>query len=513
MIRRIFTRDILLNEKAVVIYFVLIKLGLCLFPYEYGFFRDELYYIALSDNLDFGYVDVPPLVPFFLAVVRSLLGTSFISLHLLPAVCGALVVWLVSLMVKKMGGGMNALLLALTCVTLAPVYICFESVYTYDAFDKLCWTLTLYVIVSLLKTGNKKYWIYFGIVAGFGLLTKITILYLGFGIVLALLMTRDRKHLLSWQLWAGGMIAFLIFSPYLLWQIKEGLPALEYYKNYASGKTWPVTPLEFIKNQAVVMNILTFPVWLLGIYYFIFKKEGKAFRVLGYAFIIVLTVCIIQKVKFYLPAPFYTVLFAGGAVFLEKFAETRKVLWLQKKPALLIFLLGLISVPFVRPVLSIEIVKKFSGSGVYMGVKGERVRIGRLHQHFADRFGWEEMTEKVAKVYNNLHDEEKSNACILAGNYGEAGAIWYFGEKYNLPKPVSGHLQYYLWGTRGYSGEVVIALGIDVEDLKRHFQSVEQRAHLECLLAVRYERYLPVYVCKRPKYPLEKILLSLKHFD
>ena len=201
MIRRIFTRDILLNEKAVVIYFVLIKLGLCLFPYEYGFFRDELYYIALSDNLDFGYVDVPPLVPFFLAVVRSLLGTSFISLHLLPAVCGALVVWLVSLMVKKMGGGMNALLLALTCVTLAPVYICFESVYTYDAFDKLCWTLMLYVMVSLLKTGNKKYWIYFGIVAGFGLLTKITILYLGFGIVLALLMTRDRKHLLSWQLW------------------------------------------------------------------------------------------------------------------------------------------------------------------------------------------------------------------------------------------------------------------------------------------------------------------------
>ena len=405
--KNILCRDRLFSERAIVLYFIIIKFIVCLFPYEYGYFRDELYYVALSDNLDIGYIDVPPIVPFLLAAVRSLLGTSFISLHLLPAISGAIVIWLVSLMVKKMRGGLSALVLALTCVTLAPIYICFESVYTYDAFDKLCWTLMLYIMVLLLKTEDKKYWIYFGIAAGFGLLTKITALYLGFGICLALLLTRQRKYFLSWQLWAGGIIALLIFSPYILWQIKEGFPSFEYYKNYAMGKTWPTTPAEFIKNQVVILNILAFPVWLLGIYYFIFDKEGKKFRVLGYAFIIVLAICIYQQVKFYLPAPFYTVLFAGGAVFIEGFVNRHKVRWLIKTLIVLVFLMGLVSVPFVRPVLPVDVLIKYSGRGVYMGVKGERHRLGRLHQHFADRFGWEEMAQNVAKAYNKLRRKKQ----------------------------------------------------------------------------------------------------------
>jgi hypothetical protein len=513
MSQKVFSRDKLLGEKAIVTYFVIIKLILCLFPFEYGFFRDELYYIALSDNLDFGYVDVPPVVPFILAIVRSLMGTSFISLHFLPAVSGALVVWLVSLMVKKMGGNIYAQLLALTCVTLAPIYICFESIYTYDAFDKLCWTLMLYVMVLLLSSGDKKYWIFFGIVAGFGLMTKITTLYLGFGIFSALLMTKDRKYFLSWQLWICGVIAFLIFSPYVLWQIKEGLPALEYYKAYALGKTWPVTTPEFIKNQIVIMNILAFPVWLAGIYYFIFNKKAKKFRLLGYAYIIVLIICISLKVKFYLLAPFYTVLFAGGAVSITQFAEKPKLGWLKTVPVVAIFLMGLISVPFVRPVLPIKYIIKYSGRSVYMGVKGERHRLGRLHQHFADRFGWEQMAKKVAKAYNRLSKEDKSKACVLTANYGEAGAIWVFGQKYGLPKPISGHLQYYIWGPRGHSGEVVVSIGTDINILKNYFNSVQGIGRHQCLLALRYERYLPIYLCKEPKKPLEEMWPSFKRMD
>ena len=513
MSQRFFSRERFLGEKAIVIYFVVLKLILCLFPFEYGYFRDELYYIAMSDNLDFGYVDVPPLVPFFLAVVRHFLGTSFIALHLLPAICGALVVWLVYRMVKELGGGIYAQLLALTCVTLAPIFLCFETVYTYDAFDKLCWTLLLYVLVLVLKTQDKKYWIYFGIVAGIGLMTKISILYLGFGICLSLLLTRDRKYFLCWQLWIAALLVLLIFSPYILWQIKHGLPALEYYKNYANGKTWPSTPVEFIKNQIVVMNPLAAPVWISGIYYFIFNKNGKKFRAIGYAYFIVLVLCIYMQVKFYLPAPFYTVLFAGGAVCFEAFASRHHFVWLKRIPVAAIFLMGLLSVPFVRPILPVNVLMKISGRGVYMGVKGERQRIGRLHQHFADRFGWQEMAATVAKVYTALDDRERSEACILAGNYGEAGAIWLYGERYGLPKPISGHLQYFFWGTRGNSADVVISLGIDQEKLKEQFNSVVQRAHLDCEVAINYERYLPIYVCRGPKRPLEEILQAFKHLD
>jgi hypothetical protein len=513
MSKRFFSREILLGEKAVVIYFIILKLIICLLPFEYGYFRDELYYIAMSDNLDFGYVDVPPLVPLILAGVRFFLGTSFISLHLLPAVCGALVVWLVFLMVRELGGGIYAQLLALTCVTLAPIFLCFETVYTYDAFDKLCWTLLLYVLVLILKTQNKKYWIYFGIVAGIGLMTKISILYLGFGIFLSLLLTKDRKYFLCPQLWIAALLALLIFSPYIIWQIKHGLPAIEYYKNYTAGKTWPSTPAEFIKNQIVVLNVLAVGVWISGIYYFIFNRNGKKFRVIGFAYFIVLILCIYMQVKFYLPAPFYTVLFAGGAVCLEAFASRHDFVWLKRIPVAMIFLMGLVSVPFVRPVLPVETLLEVSGRGVYMGVKGERKRIGRLHQHFADRFGWEEMTATVAEVYNTLDEQERSKACILAGNYGEAGAIWLYGEKYGLPKPISGHLQYFIWGTRGNSADVVISLGIDIEKLREQFDSVDQRAHLECLTAMKYERYLPIYVCKGPKRSLEEMLQAFKHLD
>jgi hypothetical protein len=190
-------------------------------------------------------------------------------------------------------------------------------------------------------------------------------------------MTRDRKYFLCTQIWIAALLALLIFSPYILWQIKAGLPALEYYQHYATGKTWPSTPAEFIKNQIVVLNPLAAPIWISGIYYFIFNRNGKQFRVIGYAYFIVLILCIYMQVKFYLPAPFYTVLFAGGAVCFEAFANRRHYVWLKRIPVAAIFLMGLVSVPFVRPILPIEVLLKVSGRGVYMGVKGERQRIGR----------------------------------------------------------------------------------------------------------------------------------------
>lgn len=513
MRKKLLSTDRLRGEKAIVVYFILAKLVICLFPFDYGLFRDELYYIAMSDNLDFGYVDVPPLVPFLLAIVRSVLGTSFFALHLLPAISGALVVWLVSLMVKKFGGGFNALLLALTCVTLAPIYLAWESTYSYDVFDKLNWTLMLYVTVLILKTEDRKYWIYFGLVAGFALLTKITILFLAFGLLSAMMMTKERKSFLSWQLWAGAVLAILIFSPYIIWQIKEGLPALEYYGSYASSKTWPSTPPEFVKNQIVTMNLFAFPVWLLGIYYFIFNETGKRYRVFGYAYFVVLIICIVLKVKFFLPAPFYTVLFAGGAVWIEGFAEKRNISRLKRAPAVAIFLIGLVQVPFARAVIPVEQFVKYTGRSVWEGIRGERHDLGRLPQHFHDRFGWDVMAQSVAVAYNKLSEQDKAKACVLMGNYGEAGAIWVYGEQYGLPKPISGHLQYYFWGPRGHSGEVTISMGIDMESLKNHFADVES-VHLHGhRWAIPYEKYLDVYVCRGPKKPLAEMWSEFKHLD
>lgn len=500
-------------ERAVIVFFMLAKLALCLYPFEYGYFRDELYYIALSDNLDFGYVDVPPIVPFLLAIVRHLIGTSYFSLHLLPALSGALVVWLASLMVRELGGGFNALLLALTCVTLAPIYLCWESTYSYDVFDKLCWTLMLYVMVLILKAGDKKYWLYFGLIAGLGLMTKITIFFLAFGLLSAMILTEERKHLLCRQFWAGGILALLIFCPYIIWQLKEGVPALEYYGNYATMKTAQTKPWIFIKDQILIMNFLAFPVWLLGIYYFIFNETDKRYRVLGYAYLVVLTICIILKVKFFLPTPFYTVLFAGGAVLVEEFAQKHGIRQLRRMPTVAIFLVGLIQVPLARPVMPVEMFVKFTGKSIWDGIKGERHDLGRLPQHFHDRFGWDEMAKNVAVAYNRLSKQEKAKACVLMRNYGEAGAIWAFGSEYGLPKPISGHLQYYFWGPRGHSGEVTISLDDNAKTLKDYFGNVRLVTEHACRWAIPYEKYLNVYVCREPKRPLEEMWPNFKHLD
>ncbi len=508
-----FSRRNIRAERILIGYFIAAKLILCLFPTEYGFFRDELYYIALSDNLDFGYVDVPPIVPFLLAAVRSVMGTSFLSLHLLPAVAGALVVWLTSLMVRKMGGGFNALLLALTCVTFAPIYLCWESTYTYDAFDKICWTLLLFLLVLLLKTEDEKYWIYFGIVAGIALLTKITVLFLGLGVLVALLGTKARRHLFSRQLWIGVVLALLISSPYVLWQIQEGIPALEYYGNYAVDKTYHNTPLEFITSQILTMNPLAFPVWLAGVGFFLFHAEGKKYRVLAYAYIVVLVLCITLKVKFYLPTPFYTVLFAGGAVFIETISRNRNIRWLRRIPAVAIFLTGLVMVPFARPILPVESFIKYTGRSVWERIKAERHDLGRLPQHFADRLGWEEMAASVAKVYDRLSEDEKSKVCILMNNYGQAGAIWVHGQEHNLPRPISGHLQFYFWGTRGHTGEIVISVGIKRETLREYFDSVRKVGEHMCVMAIPHERYLDVNLCRNPKRPLEEMWRNFKHLD
>ena len=308
-------------------------------------------------------------------------------------------------------------------------------------------------------------------------------------------------------------LALLIVSPYIIWQIKEGLPAIEYYGSYASAKTWPSTPPEFIKNQILTMNLLAFPVWLSGIYYFIFNETGRRYRVFGYGYFIVLIICIVLKVKFFLPAPFYTVLFAGGAVSIEKYADKRNARWFKRSPAVAVFLTGLLQVPFARPIVPVELFVKYTGRSIWEGIKGERHNLGRLPQHFHDRFGWDIMTGEVAVAYNRLSEQDRAKACVLMGNYGEAGAIWVYGQQHGLPKPISGHLQYYFWGSRGHSGEVTISMGIDVEILKDNFGSVEKARTHWCRWAIPYEKLLDVYVCREPRRSLAEMWPCFKRLD
>lgn len=513
--RKLVSRPVLLGATAVVVYLALFKLLLHFATSgSYGYFRDELYYIAASEHLDFGYVDYPPLIAIITAITRWLLGDSLFALHFFPALAGALVVLLAGLMAWQLGGGRFAQGLAALAVVIAPAYLGVNSLLTMDSFDQLFWVLAAYILLLILKKGKPRLWLLLGLVAGIGLMTKVTMLYFGAALVFALLLTPSRKYLLGKWLWLGGLIAFLIFLPYILWQMGHGWPTLEFWKTYSAGKTYPVTPLEFLFQQVVTVHPLTLPLWLGGLFYYLVSKEGKSHRPLGWIYVILYVVFTFQQAKFYFLSATYPMLFAAGAVMLEKLIQGRGWFWLKPTYTSLLVIGGIITAPLALPVLPVETYVKYSSLvGGDAGVKMERAETDQLPQHYADRFGWESMVATVAEVYDGLPPEDQSKSCILAGNYGEAGAVDFFGQAYHLPRAISGHNNYYHWGPGDCTGEVVITVGVSSYLLRPVFREVERAAITQCEYCMSYENRLVVYVCRDPREELEDAWPRFKSYE
>jgi len=248
--RGLLSRQTLLSDTAILIYLALFKLILhWLTSGGYGYFRDEFYYIAASQRLQFGYLEFPPMIALITALTRGLLGESLFALHFFPALAGALIVLLTGLMARELGGGRFAQIFAALAVIIAPAFLATNSLLTMDSFDQLWWVMAAYIVLRLLKQDNPKLWLLFGLVAGLGLMTKLTMLFFGSALVLGLLLTPGRKYLASKWLWLGGLIAFACVLPYIGWEFVNGWPSLEFWKAYASGKTYPVTPIEFLLQQ------------------------------------------------------------------------------------------------------------------------------------------------------------------------------------------------------------------------------------------------------------------------
>jgi hypothetical protein len=513
--RKLLSRPALLSATAVIVLLALFKLLLHLATSgQYGFFRDELYYIAASEHLDFGYVDYPPFVALVTAVTRRLLGGSLFALHFFPAVAGATVVLLTGLMARELGGGRFAQGLAALAAVVAPGFLALNAVLTMDAFDQLFWVSASYILILILKRDEPRLWLLFGMVVGLGLMTKVTMLFFGLALVVGLALTSARKYFLSKWLWLGGLIAFLFLLPYIVWQFAHGWPTIEFWQTYASEKTYPVTPVEFLLQQIVMMLPLTLPLWLAGLFFYLFSKDGKRYRMLGLMYLILYVLFTVQHAKMYFLAASYPMLFAAGAVVLERFIQRRRWFWLKPTYAAVLAIGGIVAAPLVLPVLPVEtFIEYYEFLGADAAMQSERLATGKLPQNFADRFGWESMVDKVAKVYEGLPPEDQSRSCILTGNYGQAGAINLFGKKHGLPQVISGHNNYYLWGPGDCSGEIIIAVGLSSNELRRVFNVVKPAASTRCEYCMPFENLRPIYVGRDPKKTLEEAWPRFKWFQ
>jgi hypothetical protein len=267
-----------------------------------------------------------------------------------------------------------------------------------------------------------------------------------------------------------------------------------------------------VLQQIFIMNPLAAPVWITGIYFFLFDREGRRYRLLGLTFLIFFAMMMIMHGKDYYLAPIYPMMLAGGAIVWERWLSRPKFEWAKLAyPAVLLFF-AVLAAPFVLPILPVEKFLKYEKELGVTTPKTEVHHVGVLPQHFGDRFGWPEMVQKVAKVYNSLSPQEKAKTAIFANNYGEAGAIDFFGPKYGLPKAISGHQNYWFWGPRNYSGEILIVLQDDRETLESKCNSVEEVAMIDHPYAMA-EEHNPVFICRGLKWNLHQIWPRLKHWN
>jgi hypothetical protein len=478
---------------------------------HYGYFVDELYYLACSRHLDWGYVDQPPLIALVTWLIRAVLGDSLSAIRLVPALAGAGLVAMTAMLAREFGGRAFAQALAALAVVVAPGILTMDNLLTMNALEPLFWMGCAWLLIRILKTGNERLWIWFGVLAGFGLENKYSMGIFGAGIVAGLLATPGRRLLKSRWLWIGSAIAFLVFLPNLLWNVVHHFPFLELQANIRrSGRDTPLGPISFFGQEILTMNPVTLPIWIAGLWFFFRSERGKQFRALGWAWVFTAAVVVLVSPRIYYLFPAFPLLFAAGGVCWEGLLENRAVLkfaW----PALMI-VSGAALAPLSIPVLSPENYVRYTATLHLAPPAIETHRLGPLPQLFADQFGWPEMAATVANVYRALPPEIRSHTAIFGQNYGQAGAIDLFGAQYGLPSAISGHQSYFLWGPRNYTGESMIVMDDRQETLEQLFTRVEKVAHVEHPYSMPYQHF-DVFYCRGLKVPMTELWPKVKRWN
>lgn len=471
--------------------------------WRYGLFRDEFYYLACANHLDWGYVDHPPISILVLAGVRGVLGDSLLALRLVPALLFGFLVWLAAALARELGGGRFAQSLAALSVAIVPEYLALTSFYSMNAFDLVFWAVAALLLARLARTDDVRLWRPLGLVIGLGLLNKISLLFFAFSLGVAVLISPLRRHLARRELWEGVLLAVLLFSPYLLWEVRHDWATLEFMRNVTRYKNVALSPLGFATAQLRELHPFNAPIWLLWLTWLLFASAGRRFRVLGIVFVATFLVLAVQHSKPYYLGPAFPMLLAAGALVVEAVSEAHRWRWVR--PAVLVLLVtgGALIAPLAIPVLPVETLIAYQRALRIMPAAHEKNHLGPLEQHFADRFGWPEMTREVARICATLPANERARAVILTKNYGEAGAIDYYGRRYGLPPAHSPHNNYYFWGPGPAQAPVVIAIGWSTEDLASSFAQVEVVGRVVSPYAMPFETRWPIHVCRGLKLPLD----------
>jgi hypothetical protein len=502
-----------LNRTATIAALATFVLHLAANPH-YGFFRDELYFIICGFHPAWGYVDQPPLVP-LLAAGSQLFGHSLFLLRALPAAFAAGGVYVTCLLVAELGGGLFAAVLASLAFFAALVLLAFGQKAGPDMVGMWLWPLAALYVLRLAKGADPRWWLAAGACIGVALESKYSVIFFALALVAGLLLTPQRRVLFSRWFLGGIVVAIAIALPNFAWQALHGFPMWELLRNGANGKNTVASPALFLFQQLILTNLFVSPIWIVGLVWLFFNRTA---RFLAWAYVLLIAMMISMHAKHYYPADVYPILIAAGGVTFEG--------WTRRLVAIRALLLAgtvaaaLFFAPIILPVLSEDQTLDYSAfvsQTLHIkktAMQTERFRTSPLPEDFADMHGWPELAAAVASIYAGLPPAQRAQAAIVTHNYGEAAAIDFFGGRYGLPPAISGHNNYWLWGTHGYSGNVVIDVNGDCgrTDFPGLFRSARLVTRSNPPWVISYEQNIPISLCEGITQPLTTLWPKLRHY-
>ena len=487
---------------------------------RYGYFRDELYFIACAKRLTWGYVDQPPFVA-FAAWLAGPFGYALFALRALPILAAALTVYVATRLTAEVGGGRFAQTLAGLATLLTPAYLLLGNTLTTSSLEPLFWTLALYAAIRIVRGPEEnapRWWLVLAIVTAGGCFAKYSMLLPVAGIAVGLLLTPERRVLRSpFVVYAAALTAVLL-APNLMWQASHGWPFVEVLRGdavhrpaFAIGIALEYRNLwqnfkAFALEQLVYTNPIAAILWVAGLVAPFRLPALRDLRFVAAGYVVVFVVAVAFAAKGYYIVGYYASLLALGAVALER-------LRLPLRAALLgsLVAVGALAMPLSLPVLPVNLLVAYTQR---LGLTGRSGTPAHLMQPvFAEEFGWDRLARDVAAVYFSLPPSVRRGAAIYADTYGDAGALDFFGPRYGLPPAISSQNNYYLWGYRDYEGSTLVAIGATrIDLLRRYYRSV-------VLVRTSTEPYkwivegpAPIYLCRDPVLPLRDIWPDLRWY-
>jgi 4-amino-4-deoxy-L-arabinose transferase-like glycosyltransferase len=468
---------------------------------RYGFQRDELATLDDARHLAWGYVAYPPITPFFGRLSLLMFGTSLAGFRFFAALAEAVAVVLTGLMARELGGQRAAQLVAAAAAI--PFCLGGGALMQYVSFDYLCWVLTAYFVIRLLKSDDTRWWVAIGSAIGFGMLSKYTMGVFVVGLTAGILLTDARRYLRSKWLWLGISAAVLICLPNFLWQAQNGFISLDFLRHIHARDVRIGRARYFLPDQ-LKLTLAAFPLWLAGLYFYFRSPAGRRFRALGWMYIVPLLLFVVAQGRGYYLAATYPMLYAAGAVWSEQWLAARQ------RP----FAGALQAIVCTALIIDIAITAAVTLPMAPVNSTWWNIAV-KLNEDFAEEIGWPELVDTVAKIRDSLPPEDRAHLGILGTNYGEAGAINLYGPRYGLPTAISGVNSFWQRGYGNPPPETLIIIGLPGGYVETKFAACEVAGHTWNRYGIANEEtrsHPDIFVCRHLRESWPEFWKSFRYF-